>query len=216
VDLGATFDRFFLVPARGICDIILDYTAYCIVSCTVSPFSQFHFANLSLTGTVLGARPTSSTSPEEATLLSSSDLNSLNPSELLSSIFYNTTYNLPASLSALFRVDYYVTLSDMSSLFGYYFTNLETLLAGRGLAISSSASAIDATGAQPFTTRSLEVTTVSSNHELMGDVRFQKAANPVFKYDFKVGNYLPDSVKTLNQHLFTTFNDVTGGIRKAP
>ena len=51
-------------------------------------------------------------------------------------------------------------------------------------------------------------------HELAADYRFQKSSNPVFKYDFKVGNYLPDTVKTLNQHMFTTFNDVTGGIRK--
>ena len=75
---------------------------------------------------------------------------------------------------------------------------------------------IDTSNSQAFGTRSSEVRVLTSNHELMGDVRFQKAANPVFKYDFKVGNYLPDSVKTLNQHLFTTFNDVTGCIRKAP
>ena len=57
---------------------------------------------------------------------------------------------------------------------------------------------------------------VSSGHELATDYRFQKSASPVFKYDFKVGNYLPDSVKTLNQHMLTTMSDVTSGVRKAP
>lgn len=56
---------------------------------------------------------------------------------------------------------------------------------------------------------------VTSGHELASDYRFQKAASPIFKYDFKVGNYLPDATKTLNQHLFTTLNDLTSGVRKA-
>lgn len=72
------------------------------------------------------------------------------------------------------------------------------------------------TNTETFSTYSTETADLLSTHELVNDVRFQKAANPVFKYDFKVGNYLPDTTRTLNQHLFSTFNDVTGGIRKAP
>jgi len=39
--------------------------------------------------------------------------------------------------------------------------------------------------------------------------------NPVFKYDFKVGNYMPDDAKKMNPHLFNTIKDVTTGIRKS-
>jgi hypothetical protein len=39
--------------------------------------------------------------------------------------------------------------------------------------------------------------------------------NPVFKYDFKVGNYLPDEAKQMSPHLFNTIKDVTTGIRKS-
>ena len=114
-------------------------------------------------------------------------------------------------------MDYYVVIGDITSLFGYYFTTLESLVGmnAKTSALNTSNS-LDTSNGQSFGTNSTEVRSLTSTHELMGDVRFQKAANPVFKYDFKVGNYLPDSVKTLNQHLFTTFNDVTGGIRKAP
>ena len=53
-------------------------------------------------------------------------------------------------------------------------------------------------------------------HELASDYRFQKTQNPVFRYDFKVGHYMTDSVKILSRHVLTTFNDVTGGLRIAP
>jgi hypothetical protein len=55
-----------------------------------------------------------------------------------------------------------------------------------------------------------------SSHEYATDYRLQKTQNPIFKYDFKVGHYMTDSVKTLNRHAFITFNDVTGGIRTSP
>jgi len=46
--------------------------------------------------------------------------------------------------------------------------------------------------------------------------RFNRSVNPVFKYDFKVGNYLPDENRKLNPHLFNTLKDITMGIRKSP
>jgi len=47
------------------------------------------------------------------------------------------------------------------------------------------------------------------------DQRFMRFMNPVFKYDFKVGNYMPDDTKKLNPHMFMTIKDVTTGIRKS-
>ena len=47
------------------------------------------------------------------------------------------------------------------------------------------------------------------------DQRFMRNMNPVFKYDFKVGNYMPDDLKKMNPHLFMTIKDVTTGIRKS-
>lgn len=59
----------------------------------------------------------------------------------------------------------------------------------------------------------------SDSQSLLGekgsDQRFMRFMNPVFKYDFKVGNYMPDDVKKMNPHLFNTIKDVTTGIRKS-
>lgn len=57
--------------------------------------------------------------------------------------------------------------------------------------------------------------TNSSLQEQQSDNRFTRAMNCVFKYDFKVGNYLPDDAKKLNPHLFMTMKDITTGIRKS-
>lgn len=51
--------------------------------------------------------------------------------------------------------------------------------------------------------------------ENVSDSRFMRFMNPVFKYDFKVGNYMPDDAKKMNPHLFMTIKDVTTGIRKS-
>ena len=51
--------------------------------------------------------------------------------------------------------------------------------------------------------------------EKTSDYRFLRSANPVFKYDFKVGNYMPDDTKKMNPHLFRTIQDLTTGVRKS-
>jgi len=56
---------------------------------------------------------------------------------------------------------------------------------------------------------------MSALQEELTDQRFVRFMNPVFQYDFKVGNYMPDEAKKLNPHLFMTIKDVTTGIRKS-
>ena len=51
--------------------------------------------------------------------------------------------------------------------------------------------------------------------EKVTNYRFLRSANPVFKYDFKVGNYMPDDTKKMNPHLFRTIQDLTTGVRKS-
>tara|TARA_B100000795_G_scaffold250317_1_gene218427 strand:+ start:1552 stop:1965 length:414 start_codon:yes stop_codon:yes gene_type:complete len=45
--------------------------------------------------------------------------------------------------------------------------------------------------------------------------RYQRALNPVFKYDYKLGNYFTKQDSTMTPFMFTTVIDVTGGIRKS-
>lgn len=63
--------------------------------------------------------------------------------------------------------------------------------------------------------QSLDLSHVYNSHELSTDYRFQKTQNPIFRYDFRVGHYMTDVTKVLNRHMFTTFNDVTTGLRRA-
>jgi hypothetical protein len=51
--------------------------------------------------------------------------------------------------------------------------------------------------------------------ESTADQRFVRFINPVFQYNFKVGNYLPEGTQKLNPHLFNTLKDITMGIRKS-
>jgi len=55
----------------------------------------------------------------------------------------------------------------------------------------------------------------SALQENTTDSRFKRSMNAIFKYDFKVGNYMPDNVKSMNPHLFMTIKDVTTGLRKS-
>jgi hypothetical protein len=53
------------------------------------------------------------------------------------------------------------------------------------------------------------------NQEVSSNYRFQKFSNPIFRYDYKAGNYLTkDDIKAYPT-LFTTISEITGGIRKA-
>ena len=66
---------------------------------------------------------------------------------------------------------------------------------------------------------SLTIDSISSDayyapQEAHSSWRFARSVNPVFRYDFKVGNYIPDDTKKLNPHLLTTIKDVTMGLRK--
>lgn len=72
----------------------------------------------------------------------------------------------------------------------------------------------------PYSTKNFNLSSVledstSSAQEDSSDQRFVRFMNPVFQYDFKVGNYMPDEAKKMNPHLFNTIKDVTTGIRKS-
>jgi hypothetical protein len=68
---------------------------------------------------------------------------------------------------------------------------------------------------QRVTTQALIFKTNTTAQESMLNWRFTRASNPIFRYDFKVGNYLPDDMKKMNPHLLMTIKDVTMGIRKS-
>lgn len=100
------------------------------------------------------------------------------------------------------------------------FTNLNLLsrfnLTGNSLVAPTEAgSPQDTYSTGDVNLNSLESDSRAMLGEKSTDQRFMRFMNPVFKYDFKVGNYMPDDIKKMNPHLFNTIKDVTTGIRKS-
>jgi hypothetical protein len=103
-------------------------------------------------------------------------------------------------------------LKDLSNFAG--FTSL------LNLTNSTTESSFSVNRSSEYTSSTLSINSSASGlkhvlNESTGDQRFMRNMNPVFKYDFKVGNYMPDDLKKMNPHLFMTIKDVTTGIRKS-
>lgn len=62
---------------------------------------------------------------------------------------------------------------------------------------------------------SLSETTLNQFNETSNKPRSIRSSNPIFRYDYKVGNYLTKDDATTMSFLFTTINEITGGIRKS-
>ena len=50
--------------------------------------------------------------------------------------------------------------------------------------------------------------------EIASDYRNLRLQNPIFKYDFKLGNYMPDDNKRKFSQLLTSIHDLTTGVKK--
>jgi len=117
-----------------------------------------------------------------------------------------------ASPSSLFSVTDLSTF--ISSAFTAYYQNAK-LSDGTNVPAAVGISNVE------YSTTAIEKNSLSTQssyafQENAESYRYLRLQKPVFQYNFKVGNYFPDSFRKMNLHLFTTINDVTTGIRKAP
>ena len=62
---------------------------------------------------------------------------------------------------------------------------------------------------------SQNISNYSNFQESLTNFRYLKLHNPVFPYNFKVGNYLPDNTKQLSPQLMVSAADITMGVRKS-
>jgi heme/copper-type cytochrome/quinol oxidase subunit 1 len=56
---------------------------------------------------------------------------------------------------------------------------------------------------------------LTSSQELVSNFRQQRSTNPLFRYNFKTGNYLNNITKELSPSMFTSLSSVTMGIRQS-
>lgn len=66
-----------------------------------------------------------------------------------------------------------------------------------------------------FSTSTITEKVLTSGEEVSSNFRYQKFSNPVFRYDYKAGNYFPKDDFTLHRHMFVSMSEITGGIRKS-
>ena len=111
------------------------------------------------------------------------------------------------SVPSLFAYD------SVSFLYNYYFNAITNNLTSFNVTETHSEGLLSTSA--PVSSRSVSELSSTGLGENLNDQRFMRFMNPVFKYDFKVGNYLPDDAKKLNPHLFMTIKDLTTGIRKS-
>lgn len=98
--------------------------------------------------------------------------------------------------------------TNIFNLPGFALTNHKNIRPLRNqevLNIQSDKWATDSTTTQLF----------NQGQESVTSTRYQQTSNPLFSYNFKVGNYLPFTTYAMYPHLFNSINEVTRGIRKS-
>ena len=63
--------------------------------------------------------------------------------------------------------------------------------------------------------QTVNTSTYINFQESLIDFKYLQLQNPVFPYNFKVGNYLSDTTKQLSPQLMASIADITMGVRKA-
>jgi heme/copper-type cytochrome/quinol oxidase subunit 1 len=121
------------------------------------------------------------------------------------SFLFDVLYTLPKSFTLLLQ-DALLLLSNLfnnninllssNTVFNNYINNLNTDLTNWSLI-------------------SLNNKVLTSEQEISHNFRHQKFSNPIFSYDYKIGDYLPEVMTELYPYLFTSISEVTGGIRKS-
>ena len=99
----------------------------------------------------------------------------------------------------------------------FYNTGLHTSLVSQLIptkltTVNSSIS--ESYGTVPFENQSILDKTTFNYQEQRSDYRYQRLQLPIFRYDFKLGNYMPDEKKKKSSFLYTTLHDITTGVRK--
>ena len=65
-----------------------------------------------------------------------------------------------------------------------------------------------------MSTQSQTIAEQFQHQEVASDYRNLRLQNPIFKYDFKLGNYMPDDNKRKFSQLLTSIHDLTTGVKK--
>jgi len=119
------------------------------------------------------------------------------------SILYFNWVNV-LGLSTIYNLNIYTILLDITNRLNFTQGNI----------LDTSANEISPFQSHNIAGSNLNDTVKFANSELSTDFRYQRVLNPVFSYDYKVGNYATQHTTDHYKHLFVTFAELTGGVRK--
>jgi len=111
-----------------------------------------------------------------------------------------------SELNWFYTINNFFVLPNFSSFFPYY----------THMTLKSTNPTILTYVTNGFSFDSLQTSYTLTHQEDSSEYRYQRLQNPIFRYDFKLGNYMPDENKKKSPFLYTTIHDLTTGVRKSP
>ena len=125
--------------------------------------------------------------------------------------FKTCTLNLlvvsPMTLLTNLSVSQYLSAIASMSYWNIDFTRTTPLFQTKGSSTLTYSS-------DSMSTQSQTVAEQFQHQEVASDYRNLRLQNPIFKYDFKLGNYMPDDNKRKFSQLLTSIHDLTTGVKK--
>ena len=113
----------------------------------------------------------------------------------------------PLTTSSLFSPNAYI-----SSLLNGFNWQMLYLNPGQNFSVTTPSELVFTTNT--VLTRDDALQQQFQSQEIASDYRNLRLQNPIFKYDFKLGNYMPDDNKRKFSQLLTSIHDLTTGVKK--
>lgn len=138
---------------------------------------------------------------------------------LINVYFYSINFLITKVISPLYDVLVistvgFETFSTFINIYNYLFENYSIFNKTVKSSEKSEETKINFTSSS-FNDLDSNVKNLISEEETSETSRNVRFTNPVFKYDFKSGDYFPKLYKEIYPHLFSTLSDITTGLRTA-
>lgn len=134
--------------------------------------------------------------------------------------FHSLTFNLSYFMLSFFSIFFsnfsYVFFSNQTFSPFIWFYNIYSNFYSNFFLINQSTTSVLNYQSNHFSNTSFSFLNKYSNEETSETSRYLKFYNPVFKYDFKSGDYFPKLYKEVYSYLFLSMSEAVGSLRSAP
>ncbi len=131
-------------------------------------------------------------------------------------IIFNFFYNILSFFKLLINSLIFVFFSNSTNVLFKFFYNFSFSFNNNIVKNTFNSTNEIEYNSNYFNNLSLNFNNTYANEELSNNSRYLKFYNPVFKYDYKSGDYFPKLYKEVYNYLFTTIGELTSSVRTAP